>query len=72
MTWLFGRCSVDDYSRSATWRGFASVMDLTGNTKRQHHLFETGEQADTAALFGDWQLIGDDLRASAHEVMKHR
>lgn len=72
MTRLFGRYSVGSYARTATLRGLASSMDLTGNTCRQHHFFSTSAEADRAAIANDWQMVGDSLREVVEEHRSHR
>ncbi len=70
MTHLFGRISVGSYARTSTLRGLASVMDLTGNTTRQHWFYASAAEADAAAIRDDWHQIGDDLY-SATEAHRH-
>lgn len=69
MTRLFGRYGVSSYARTATLRGLASSMDITGNTTRQHHFYSTPAEADCAAIEDDWRQVGDSLREA---VEAHR
>ncbi len=70
MTHLFGRISVASYARSSTMRGLASVMDLTGNTVRQHRYYATPAEADAAAIRDDWEQVGGSIHAAA-ETYRH-
>jgi hypothetical protein len=52
------------------WRAFldglASLMDWAGALRRgtPYDGYATPAEADAAALAGDWQAVGDDLRAA--------
>jgi len=45
-------------------KGFASAFDITGQTLLDLPDFNTGFQRDAEALRGDWQRVGNDLRAA--------
>lgn len=72
MTNLFGRSAVESYRRSSTLRGLASVMDLTGNTTRQHHFYASPAEADAAALCDDWQQVGLSLQQAVEDYQPRR
>lgn len=49
--------------------GMASVMDL-GDTLTQFNASESGEAADRAANWADWEMLAKDLRAAAGSVLE--
>jgi hypothetical protein len=61
---------LDCFRSRDFWRGFASVLDLSGsslyNLPRRYHRPQTDEKAvatDMEAVASDWRAVGDDLRA---------
>ncbi|MDR2133817.1 MAG: hypothetical protein LBP27_01825 [Treponema sp.] len=47
-------------------KGFASAFDITGGVKT--HDLTTGWERDGAAIRGDWQRVGDDMRHAMNIV----
>lgn len=45
-------------------KGFASTFDITGQTLLNIPDFTKGFYRDAIALRGDWQKVGNDLRAA--------
>lgn len=51
------------FARPSFWEGMARVLDL-GATLQSYNLNRTGEEADFAALSGDWNMVGRDIGKS--------
>ncbi|MDR1100262.1 MAG: hypothetical protein LBL28_07250 [Treponema sp.] len=47
-------------------KGFASAFDITGGVKTPD--LTTGWERDGAALRGDWQRVGEDIRRAMNIV----
>jgi hypothetical protein len=50
--------------------GFMSAFDLTGGVKTPDPA--TGWERDGAAIRGDWQRVGDDMRRAMNIVSNER
>ena len=55
------------FSRPSFIEGMARVMDLAGALD-SYNTSLSPEQADTLALWADWGVVGDDLRAALESV----
>lgn len=64
MTTLLGTYAIDDLRRGSFIRGFATVMNLRGNTRRLYRFGASPAQVDRDAIANDWARVGDDLRAA--------
>jgi hypothetical protein len=53
---------------SSLLKGFSSVFNLSGQTFLDMPDFSGGFQRDGAALRGDWQRVGDDLRKAMNQI----
>lgn len=62
MTTLLGTWTVGALRRRSFLMGFASAMDLRGNTARQYRWRAAPGQADKDAVSADWATIGEDLK----------
>jgi hypothetical protein len=51
-------------------KGFASAFDITGGIKTPD--LTTGWQRDGAAIRGDWQRVGGDMRRAMNIVSNER
>jgi hypothetical protein len=51
-------------------KGFASAFDITGGIKTPN--LTTGWERDGAAIRGDWQRVGDDMRRAMNIVANER
>jgi hypothetical protein len=51
-------------------KGFASAFDITGGVKAPDPT--TGWERDGAAIRGDWQRVGDDMRRAMNIVSHER
>jgi hypothetical protein len=51
-------------------KGFASAFDITGGVKTPD--LTTGWERDGAAIRGDWQRVGDDMRRAMNIVTNER
>jgi hypothetical protein len=49
-------------------KGFASAFDITGGTFTSKTDFSTGWEKDGAAIRGDWQRVGDDIRSAMNQI----
>jgi hypothetical protein len=57
---------------SSLLKGFSSVFNLSGQTFLDMPDFSGGFQRDGAALRGDWQRVGDDLKKAMERVANER
>jgi hypothetical protein len=67
MTTLLGSFRVADLRRGSFLRGFASALDLRGNSLRQYRFRQHASDVDRAAIQSDWEAVGNDLRAALGE-----
>jgi hypothetical protein len=51
-------------------KGFASAFDISGGVKTPD--LTTGWERDGAAIRGDWQRVGDDMRRAMNIVAHER
>ncbi|MDR0710710.1 MAG: hypothetical protein LBF77_11665 [Spirochaetaceae bacterium] len=51
-------------------KGFAAAFDITGGVKTPD--LTTGWERDGAAIRGDWQRVGDDMRRAMNIVAHER
>ena len=57
------------FANPSAWEGISRSMDLLGN----HVLYNTnntGEEADSQAIYSDWAAVGDQLIYAAKDLAK--
>lgn len=62
MTSLLGTGTIGQFRRRSILQGFASAMNLRGNTYRLYRMGSTPDEVDRAAIEADWRQVGQDLR----------
>lgn len=72
MTALLGSFTVRSLRRSAYLRGFASAIDLRGDSRHQYRFAASPERADFDALRNDWENVGQDLAAALDAEARQR
>lgn len=55
------------YATPSFLEGAARAIDFSG-TLNEFNRSETGEQADSFALYADWRLIGEDIQRAMLQV----
>lgn len=61
MTSLLGTWDTGSYARTAWLRGASSAFDLSGNTRRSYHFYDSVYAADFDAMKHDWETVGTDV-----------
>ena len=62
-------CTDSLFARPSFASGAARVLDL-GGTFDEYNTSATPEDADACALWGDWAVVGEDMRIAIEEVTR--
>jgi hypothetical protein len=62
-------CTDSLFARPSFVSGAARVLDM-GGTFDEYNSSETSDEADARALWGDWAVVGEDMRIAIEEVTR--
>jgi hypothetical protein len=63
----YGVCTDALFARPSFLSGAARVLDM-GGTFDEYNESATPGEADARALWGDWAVVGEDMRIAIEEV----